>query len=215
MERLVPPLRVLHAENTPSSGPCLITFNHYYRPGFDAWWLALGLAATVPEDIHFVMTGELTFPGKWYAPLGRLGSRLLLWRLSKVYGFTTMPPMPPRPKDVLARARSVRQTLHYARLHPQALLALAPEGGDQPGGVLSWPAVGAGRFLLLLADTGCRILPVGAYEQDGELVLHFGISYELDIPRNLPAEAKDHLAADIIMRHIADLLPDRLRGPFG
>ena len=72
-------------------------FNHYYRSGFNAWWMALGLAATVPLDIHFVMTGELTFPGKWYAPLGMAGSRWLLRRFS-IYGFTTMPPMPPRPR---------------------------------------------------------------------------------------------------------------------
>ena len=105
---LKPPLRLLDAENIPTAGPCLITFNHYYRPGFDAWWMALAIAATAPVDVHFIMTSELTYPGKWYAPLGKSLSRALLRRLSKVYGFTSMPPMPPRPEDVQARARSVR-----------------------------------------------------------------------------------------------------------
>jgi hypothetical protein len=53
--QLKPPLRVLGVENIPHGGPCLITFNHYYRPGFDAWWMALALAATLPVDIHFVI----------------------------------------------------------------------------------------------------------------------------------------------------------------
>ena len=211
---LDPPLQVLGAQNLPQSGPCLIAFNHYYRPGFNAWWMALALAATLPMDIHFVMTGELTYPGKWYAPLGSAGSRWLLWRLANIYGFTRMPPMPPREKDVERRAHAVRETLSYARAHPQAVLALAPEGGDQPGGVLSMPALGAGRFMLLLAGLGFRILPLGAYESDGSLCLNFGSPYELTIPRGLPADEKDRLSAAVVMGSIAPLLPETLRGDF-
>jgi hypothetical protein len=211
---LEPPLHLLGAEHIPASGPIMITFNHYYRPGFDAWWMALGLAAVVPLDIHFVMTGELTYPGMWYAPLGMAGSRWLLRRLSKIYGFTTMPPMPPRPKDFAARTRSVRKTLEFARQHPQAVLGLAPEGGDQPGGVLTLPVSGAGRFMLLLAGAGFKIVPVGAYETDGEFCLNFGMAYELVVPRGLLADEKDHTAAEIVIRRIAAQLPERLRGSF-
>jgi len=214
VDRLEPPLRVLGAEHIPVSGPALITFNHCYRPGFNAWWMALGLAAVVPVDIHFVMTGELTYPGKWYAPLGMVGSHWLLWRLSKIYSFTTMPPMPPRPKEVLARARSVRRTLEFARRHPQAVLGLAPEGGDQPGGLLNWPPPGAGRFLLLLAGAGFHIVPVGAYEMDGEFCLNFGEAYDLVVQPGLPVDEKDQAAAQIVMRRIAMHLPESLRGSF-
>jgi hypothetical protein len=213
--QLKPPLRVLGVENIPQGGPCLITFNHYYRPGFDAWWMALALAATLPVDIHFVMTGELTWPGKWYAPLGMAGSRWLLRRLSKIYGFTTTPPMPPRPKDVEARAKSVREFLSYARKHPQAMLGLAPEGGDQPGGVLNWPASGAGRFVLLLAEQGFPVLPVGAYEEAGEFCLRFGALYRFQVPRGLAPDEKDRCAAQTVMSGIAAQLPPRLRGDFG
>jgi hypothetical protein len=215
LERLSPPLRVLGEENIPQSGPCLITFNHYYRPGFNAWWMALALAATVPVDIHFVMTGELTWPGKWYAPLGQAGSRWLLKRFSKIYGFTTMPPMPPREKDVAARARSVRATLTFARQHPQAILGLAPEGGDQPGGYLNWPSPGAGRFVLLLADQGFPILPVGLYEENGEFCLRFGTAYHLQVPGGLDPDGKDHAAAQKVMTAIAAQLLPHLRGEFG
>jgi hypothetical protein len=214
VERLEPSLRVLETENVPHSGPCLITFNHYYRPGFDAWWVALAIAAVVPVDTHFVMTGELTFPGKWYAPLGMAGSRWLLKRLARIYGFTTMPPMPPRPRDVEARARAVRAVLSYAKEHPQAILGLAPEGGDQPSGVLTWPPSGAGRFISLLACSGSRIVPVGAYEEDGAFCLHFGEAYELSIPDDLSVDEKDHAVAEIVMRAIAHQLPLRLCGEF-
>ncbi|HEX7620007.1 MAG TPA: 1-acyl-sn-glycerol-3-phosphate acyltransferase [Anaerolineales bacterium] len=215
LERLKPPLRVLGTKNIPQEGPCLITSNHYYRPGFNAWWMALALAATLPVDIHFVMTSELTYPGKWYAPLGMAGSHWLLRRLSKIYGFTTMPPMPARENDVAERARSVRTTLAFARQHPHAVLGLAPEGGDQPGGVLNWPASGAGRFVLLLTGLGFPILPVGVFEENGEFCLRFGAAYQLQEPIGLSPDEKDHSAAQTVMSAIAAQLPPGLRRDFG
>jgi hypothetical protein len=214
LDFLEPALQLHGAENIPAHGPCLITFNHYFRPGFNAWWMALALSATVPADIHFVMTGELTYPGKWYAPVGMAGSRWLLKRFAQIYGFTSMPPMPPRPTYVEARALSVRRALAYAKTHPQALIGLAPEGGDQPGGVLHWPPAGAGRFTLLLAEQRFPLVPVGCYEEAGAFHLHFGEAYTLNIPIGLSADEKDHAAAEIIMKAIARQLPDRLRGEF-
>jgi 1-acyl-sn-glycerol-3-phosphate acyltransferase len=210
MERLKPSLQVFGAEAIPQNGPCILSFNHYYRPGFNAWWMALALAATIPVEVHFVMTGELTFPGRWYARLGMAGSRWLLKRFSRIYGFTTMPPMPPRPQDLKARARSVRRVLAYARSHPQAILGLAPEGGDQPGGLLAMPPAGAGRFNLLLAEQGFPIVPVGCFEEAGALCLRFGEMYHLQIPAGLTNKEKDCAAAESVMQRIAPLLPDRL-----
>jgi hypothetical protein len=62
-ERLNPPLQVLGKENIPQHGPCIVTMNHYHRAGFGAQWLALAIAASVPADMHWVMTGEFTYPG--------------------------------------------------------------------------------------------------------------------------------------------------------
>jgi hypothetical protein len=214
VERINPSLHLLGEENIPQNGPCLVTFNHYFRSGFNAWWMALALAATIPVEVHFVMTGELTFPGKWYAPLGRAGSRWLLKRFSRIYGFTSMPPMPPRPKDVEERARSVRRVLDFARSHPQAVLGLAPEGGDQPGGLLNWPPAGAGRFVLLLGEQGFPLLPVGCFEEAGAFCLHLGEAYQLKIPGGLSSKEKDIAAARAVMQKIAPLLPERLRGEF-
>ena len=109
--RLKPSLRVIGKENVTQDGPCVIAVNHYHRPGFGAEWLALGISAVVPREMHWIMTAEWTAPGKWYEPLKASYSRLLLKYLSRVYGYTTMPPMSPRPQDVEARARSVRAAL--------------------------------------------------------------------------------------------------------
>jgi hypothetical protein len=212
--RLKPPLRVLGGENIPQAGPCIITFNHYHRRGFGAWWLAMAVAASAPVEMYWIMTGELTYPGKWYAPLGMAGSRWLLARFGKIYGHTTMPPMPPRPKDVEARSRAVRAALAYVKEHPTAILGLAPEGGDHAGGTLARPPAGAGRFGLLLAGLGLRFVPAGAYEAEGALCLSFGNAYELGVPRGLSSDEKDRQAAKVIMEHIARQLPPSLRGEF-
>ncbi len=160
------------------------------------------------------MTRELTFPGKWFAPFGMPISRLLLDRIARVYSFTTMPPMPPRPRDVSVRAASVLNLLRFARQAEDDVIALAPEGGDQPDGVLSMPAPGLGRLCLLLAAAGMRFVPVGVYEFDGALTLHFNPAYDLDIPPDLARADQDRLAAYTIMTHIAALLPLFLRGNF-
>ena len=209
-----PPPHIFGKENIPQNGPCVITVNHYYRPDFFAPWFALAISAVVPVNIHWIITGELTYPGKWYAPLGMRLSRFALGRGARVYGFTAMPPMPPRPRDVEARAASVRAVLNYVRHAKNPIIGLAPEGGDQIGGCLTMPASGAGRFALLLAAQGLRFVPVGIYEAEGEFCLNFGEMYDLSIQHNLSTDEKDKQAARIMMINIARLLPVHLRGEF-
>lgn len=211
---LQPPLRILGKENIPQCGPCVLTVNHYHHEGFGAQWLALAIAATIPVDMHWVMTGEWTYPDKWYAPLGMILSRFILHRLARIYGFTSMPPMPPRPKDVEARAKSVRAVLDIVRRTKDPILGLAPEGYDPPGGVLARPASGLGRFALLLSNAKLKFIPVGAYEYDGVFTIHFGNAYLLNVQRGLSSNEKDAQAAQVIMKHIAQLLPSHLRGEF-
>lgn len=214
VEKVKPPLQVLGKENIPRHGPCVITVDHYYRAGFAAQWLALAISAAVPVDIHWVMTGELTYPGRWYAPLGKFLSRFVLHRIAKTYGFTSMPPMPPRPKDVEERAASVRAVLEYVKRSYHPIVGLAPEGGDSVDGKLARPAPGVGRFGLLLSSAGLRFIPVGAYEADGVFTIHFGEAYDLSVPRGLSTDERDARAAHIIMTTIAKLLPMHLRGEF-
>ena len=209
-----PAPEVFGGENIPTSGPCLVVFNHYSRPGFHAWWIALAVASLLPKGAHFVMTNELTFPGRWYAPFGRPVSRWVLIRAAKVYGFSSMPPMPPRAKDVSARARSVKDVLAYADRTSNPVICLAPEGGDNPGGGLAVPPSGVGRFIGHLAGRGLKISPAGIWEQDGILLIRFGPPFELAVPDELPPDERDRQGANQVMNNIALLLPRQFRGAY-
>ena len=208
-------LKIEGKEYIPELGPCVLTFNHYHRPGFHAWWLALAVASVIPQDIHWIATNELTFPNKWYRVIGRPASRGILRRFSKIYRFTGMPPMPPRPEDARERAHAVRKVLTYIKQHEHSFIGLAPEGSDHSDGTLSMPAKGLGRFCLLLASSGMQFTPIGIHESDGSLQLNFGPQYSLKIPANLPAKQRDQFASRKVMDHIAYLMPDHLRGDFG
>ncbi len=214
IRRLTPPLEVHGRQNVPTGGGYVITPNHYYRAGFASQWSALAISAAVRTNLHWIMTAELTFPGHWIAPLGMRASRYALSRVADVYGFTAMPPMPPRPRDVARRAAAVRRVLRLAGRGTSPIIGLAPEGGDQPGGRLSMPPAGAGRFCLLLSAAGLRFLPVGVYEENGRLTLNFGEPYALPIDQDCTADEKDHIAAFTVMSRIAPLLPRALRGEF-
>jgi hypothetical protein len=214
MASLSPAALVSGLSNIPPGGPCLVTFNHFYRPGFNIWWLTMAIAAVLPAEAHVIMSAELTYPGRWFAPAGMALSRFVLKRLARVYAFSAMPPMPPRQKDVAERAKTVRAVLSYMDRHPAALLLLAPEGGDQPGGRLTCPPSGAGRFISLMAARGARILPAAGWEQDGRLHFSFGPLYQLEAAHAATAAEKDRLVSAVVMRAIADLLPEHLRGEF-
>ncbi len=203
-------LRVRGNEHIPAKGPCVVTVNHYSRPGFGAWWLALSIAALVPVEMHWIMTGELLYLGRLGSPI----SRRVLQRIGKVYDFTVMPPMPPRPHEVEARARAVKAVVRRMERDRNMVLGLAPEGSDQPGGQLAYPPAGAGRLALLLAERAAMFVPVGFYEIEDALCVEFGPSYRLQVPSDLPASEKDRAAAKMMMQQIAALLPERLRGEF-
>jgi hypothetical protein len=216
IETLRPPVCFLGEENIPASGPFLLLMNHYYRPGFAVWWLSLAVSSRLQAEHAWVIASQWTAAGKWYGPLREAASRLLFTRLAKVYGFLPMPPMPPRPEDTMARADAVRAVLSYVESHPQSALCLAPEGRDILDGRLGWPASGAGRFIALLAAR-MPILPVGGWEQDGVLTVRFGAPYRLKIPvinGGQMTRERDRLVSGTVMRSIAALLPESMRGEF-
>ena len=212
--KLKPPLLVYGEEHIPACGLCLVTFNHYSRPGFQAWWLALAISAVLPYEVLWTVTAAWTFPdrlrARWLTPL----TRHLFQRVADVYGFISMPPMPPDPGEVMERARSVRRVLSYIQKADHLVIGLAPEGRDFEGGRLGSPPVGAGRFMLHLSDLGMQILPLGAYEADGRFCIRIGPAYQLEVPVGLPNMERDRCASRIVMSHIACLLPIYLRGQY-
>jgi len=205
---LNPPPEIIHPENIPTVGPALLVTNHYTRPGFPAWWIALGISAATPVEVHWMMTSAWRHLGL-LEPL----SRWLFPRLAGVYRFTTTPPMPPDPGDVEARARAVRGVLRAARA-PGAVIGLAPEGRDHPGGFLGEPASGAGRFIEKLILHCQRIIPIGVYEGEKNLCVNFGPTLQLEIPPGLSADHRDRFVSQQVMRAIARQLPSALRGKY-
>ncbi len=214
-QRLKPPLQIHGNEALPACGPRLIVVNHYSRPGFPSWWIAIALSAAFPQDIHWVMTAAWVFPGQPVKAVALTPlTRWIFRRIARVYGFTTMPPMPPRSHEAADRARAVREVLGTIRREPEAVIGLAPEGGDSGPGGLSFPPPGAGRFLYHLAASGLAFIPAGVYETGDELHVRFGQPYRLALPPGLTRKDLDFQAIHVVMRSIARLLPPDLQGEF-
>jgi 1-acyl-sn-glycerol-3-phosphate acyltransferase len=211
-----PPLDVLGADNVPPRGPCLVTCNHYTRPGFGAWWIALAISAAVAShrdrdadpDVHWVMTAAWTFPeSRWRRRMLTPITRWAFARAARVYGFVTMPPMPPDPGEVEARATAVLRTVRLARQAAEqgGMVGLAPEGMDAPGERPGPPPKGAGSFIALLVRAGLPVLPVGVTEDDGRLRVSFGPAFRPEIPAR--RTERDSAVAQQVMATIARQLP--------
>lgn len=209
-----PPMEVSGQSYIPQVGRLVVLINHYHRPGFGSWWMAMAVSAVIPLEIHWVTSEAWTSPGWLYSHTVTPVSRWLFRRMAQVYSFTSMPPMPPRPWEVARRAQAVRQVLSYAKKGPQPVIGLAPEGGDSPTGELLHPPEGFGRFLLHLTNLGLALLPVGVYEDQGCLHLHFGPQFSLDLPDRLPPLEIERLVSRQVMERIAALLPLSLRGEY-
>ncbi len=218
-QQLNPPLQILGIENIPGTRPCVITVNHLARPGFRAWWFVLAISAVVKNPIHWVMASAWTTPNPWLAPWWTPITHWIFQRIAWVYGFTSMPPMPPDPQQVEWRANSVRAVLHFARDQlqnntPPPIVGLAPEGGDMPGGVLAMPPSGVGRFILQLVKSGLEVTPVGVYLDRDGLCLNFGPAYRPVIDSVASRDELDWSVRLQVMQKIAVLLPFELRGEF-
>jgi hypothetical protein len=214
LRELKPAPVVTGKSNIPQKGPFLLVINHYWRVKYRIWWSVLAASAIIPAEIRWVMTEAWTFPNR---PLGRYLegiSRLIFRRIARMYDFFLMPPMPPRPWEIEARARAVLCLLDFVKKNPNAAIGLAPEGGDSQSGALEMPAPGVGRFLLHLAHLGLPICPLGVFEAEGALHLNFGKPINLNYSSKTKPESRDQLGSQIVMRAIAELLPTHLRGVF-
>lgn len=212
---LRPPLDVIGDEHVPPTGPCLVTCNHYSRPGFPTWWLAFAITAAIAErrahpehgDFAWVMTAAWRFErSRWRHRVLTPASRWIFAQIACTYGFVTMPPMPPAPEEMQDRAVAVLRTLRLARQLAQngGILGLAPEGRDVPIG-LAEPPPGAGEFLALLVATGMPMLPVAVTETGGQLRVRFGSPFVPAIPAR--RDTRDRAVAAQVMDAIARLLP--------
>jgi hypothetical protein len=212
---LYPALEVLGAEHIPPRGPCLVVCNHYSRPGFDAWWLALAITAAIAShcapdvdpEIHWVITAAWTFPeSRWRRRMLTPLTRWAFDRVARVYGFVPMPPMPPDPEELEARAVAVLRMVRLARrIAPEGgMVGLALEGMDVQGRFGQLPR-SVGTFIALLVEAGLPVLPVGVTEQRGRLRVSFGPPFMPEIPSD--RSEQDRVVARQVMTAIARQLP--------
>ncbi|MGD2162110.1 MAG: hypothetical protein PVG02_08490 [Anaerolineales bacterium] len=197
----------------PPAGGIVILTNHYHRPGFQAWWIALAISSVIQIDLHWVVTSAWVYTDHLRAMTITPVSRWLLRRIAYSYDFTAMPAMPPREEDTQRRAAAVRSLLRYVKQTAQPMLGFAPEGFDSVTGQLQKPPEGVGRLLAHFANAGLKWSPVGVYEEGGNLILNFGALTEPHIPQNNPNRL-DREVADQAMMALAACLPARLRGPY-
>lgn len=206
-----PPMEVVGGDHVPAVGPCLVACNHYSPVWFPSWWLVLSISAAVASrrapgaerGIHWVMAGAWTYPDSaWRRRVLTPATWWAFRRVARVYGFVTMPPMPPDPSEVEARAVAVRQTVRLARrLAPAGgMVGISPEGQAVRDAHLEEPPPGVGEFLALLVRVGLPVLPVGVVEREGRLCLSFGPTF---VPY-IPAERgeRDRVVARQVMEAI-------------
>jgi len=220
---LVPAPCVFNAHLIPRDEPFAVLTNHYYKPGYNAWWGTALITATVAQaqppgrEVIWLMTNRWTYPdwrGRVITPL----TYTCFTRLARVYGFITMPPMPPQPRHVDEAVRAVRRLLALLSMPNKPLLGIAPEGRDSQDGGLIEPPPGVGRMLLHIADHGLRMLPVGVAEVDGALTVRFGPPFALRVTaaasRGVGRTGIDRLASSAAMVAIGAQLPPDLWGVY-
>jgi 1-acyl-sn-glycerol-3-phosphate acyltransferase len=192
--------------NIPLSGGYVVVLNHFARPGFSTAWIALSLAASIETEIAFIMSEAWVFAGNPLGFLLRPLMKVVLASINKVYGFLPMPSMVAGFSDPSSRAAAVRSVIEFGRTHPSAVIGLAPEGQDSPDHGIGLAPSGGGKFILHLNRMGFKLLPVVAYEREGELITRFGQVFNIAIEPGLPQDAIDGYVRRSIRDHLLALL---------
>jgi len=209
-----PPPQVRNDRHIPADGPFVLALNHYERPGLKVFWSgclashAIAQRRVRDKAVRWLMTSE------WYnAHLGPIPvpvfvSRLLFRRLGRVYGLVIVPRAAERR---VGRAAALRTILNIVRGSEEPI-GLFPEALGT--GRLIQPPPGLGSFLLLLSSHRLPILPAGAFEEEGRLIVSFGPPFHIDVPRGASRDEKERLADQQVMVAIGRLLPEELWGVY-
>ena len=207
-----PPL-VRGSDRIPEDGGFVVVGNHYERPGLWMAWPALLISHVVRErtgsDVHWIAIQEWEGFALRGVPIPRAVTRAVFERAFRTYAIIAMPPSD---APAAARAGSMRSAAHHVKRG--SILGLMPEGTVGPTPELLPARVGAGSFLLFLAGSGARLLPVGIFEDDGRLVTQFGEPFQLSVPPGVTKDARDTWARNQVMLEIRNLVPEALWGAY-
>jgi cellulose synthase/poly-beta-1,6-N-acetylglucosamine synthase-like glycosyltransferase len=219
VDALPKPPQVVGEKHIPREGSFVLVSNHYQR--LDLWigWsgaLLIDILARHRDiDMHYVTTDRARI-GTWTVP----GTRWLIERVASVWGLVLVtPPAIANEHNDGQRYALLRMLRLLKRKSDRSIcIGLMPEGdeGNTQGLIEALP--GTGRALYALSRQAIPILPAAVWEEDGRLHARFGepfalaSSYEPFQKKN--AQLLDAWARDTVMRQIAVLLPDTLRGTY-
>jgi len=218
-----PQPRIEDAGYIPPGGPFVLVTNHYYKPGYHAWWGVAAIAATIAErrpggpEMVWMLANRWTYTNTLQSRVITPLTHWVFTRLARTYGFISTPPMPRQETYTEEGAQSVRQILGLydtSAVHSRPAIGVAPEGRDSEDGGLLEPPLGTGRLLLHLARRGLRLLPVGVAEISGSLTLRFGPMFVLNPWPGLDKHERDRRASAQVMLAIGRLLPADLWGVY-
>ena len=177
-------------ERVPMEGPLILVSNHLNLADPPL------LAASLPRKVHFMVKDDL-----YFSPRGGVFIR--------AYGaFPVRRGKPDR--------RALREALRL--LEEGKVVGMFPEGTRNPDRKLQR---GQGGTALLATLSGAPILPVGIAGTEKirgvyEVVVERPrITVNIGEPFRLPREGDLEELTDIIMRRIAELLPEEYRGVYG
>lgn len=208
--RMRPGPVVSGAEHIPSSGPFVLIANHYEGPGLWIGWAAALLTDAVarrrpgPVPVHWLVIGAMN--RERVQAVKRLvpATGLLFERVTAAWGMIAMPRTD---APVAGRAASVRRLRRVVSGPNGEPVGIFPEGeGDGFEGV-GEALPGTGSLIALLTRDDAPVLPAAVWWDGRRLRGRFGPAWH-------PTERDDGVLREEMMRRIAALLPEHLRGPF-
>lgn len=195
-------------------GGVVLTFNHpnmnVLFPGFLD--LAVNIHDNLNREVRLVMASEIMLFAKLNKKKEFPGSIQFMERFHRLFGgaIISTPTVESRKDFVAGRAIALRKI--FRELAAGNILAISPEGHVEMNGTISPIETfhsGSGAISRIAARRGIPTIPVGMWDSGTPNSIHIAVGQEF-----FPQRQTDKEAVTEIMGHIADLLPQKLRGPF-
>jgi hypothetical protein len=203
-------LKIAGEENIQDSG--LIVFNHPSNRIIFPAFLSLLVKINEKTDKHLslVMASEIMLSAHLNKKVPLPGSIAFMRRFHSLYKEEIIPtPTAESRKDHYSgRALALRKIIK--QLQKRQIIALAPEGHIEIDNQISPLEAfhnGSGMIAKFTSKIGLPIVPIGIWGKTNVVYVNIGKPVKIFSEDNFEATCE-------LMKHIADNLPEELRGPF-